>query len=282
MPAPEPAARPAALAVRALLQPQMLLLHALAAVVVTACILLGQWQLGAWHQHRQDRSAQLMAAAPVPLQQVFGPDAPFPGAELGRKVSFSGVWRPHEAMYVTDQLQHGRSGTWVVVPLSVCPAADQCHNASAMLVVLGWTDAAAADLPTPKLPQGLASVTGWLQPGDGSNNPDPQPGDRVLPALRIADALQLTTEDLYSGYVLGADLGPAATGLEPVTPASLPKAPTFTALRNLLYAIEWWVFGGFAIYFWLRWCRDEVVDAWGGDEEPAAPDVAEGEIRSAP
>ena len=33
-----------------------------------------------------------------------------------------------------------------------------------------------------------------------------------------------------------------------MTPASLPKAETFTALRNLLYAFEWWVFGGFAVY----------------------------------
>ena len=43
-----------------------------------------------------------------------------------------------------------------------------------------------------------------------------------------------------------------------MTPASLPKAETFTALRNLLYAIEWWVFGGFAVYIWWRWCRDEL------------------------
>ena len=28
---------------------------------------------------------------------------------------------------------------------------------------------------------------------------------------------------------------------------------------NLLYALEWWVFGGFAVYVWSRWCRDELV-----------------------
>ena len=43
-----------------------------------------------------------------------------------------------------------------------------------------------------------------------------------------------------------------------MTPASLPKAETFTALRNLLYAIEWWVFGAFAVFIWWRWCRDEL------------------------
>ena len=30
------------------------------------------------------------------------------------------------------------------------------------------------------------------------------------------------------------------------------------SLRNLLYALEWWVFAGFAVYVWWRWCRDEL------------------------
>ena len=31
----------------------------------------------------------------------------------------------------------------------------------------------------------------------------------------------------------------------------------FTALRNLLYAVEWWVFGAFAAFIWWRWVRDQ-------------------------
>ena len=31
-----------------------------------------------------------------------------------------------------------------------------------------------------------------------------------------------------------------------------------THLRNLLYAFQWWIFGAFAIYMWVRWCRDEL------------------------
>ena len=35
-------------------------------------------------------------------------------------------------------------------------------------------------------------------------------------------------------------------------------------VRNLLYAVEWWVFGAFAAFIWWRWRRDatapEVVD----------------------
>jgi surfeit locus 1 family protein len=48
-----------------------------------------------------------------------------------------------------------------------------------------------------------------------------------------------------------------------VNPPALPKPSVFTALRNLLYAGEWWVFGGFAVYLWSRWCRDEVTRVTG-------------------
>jgi hypothetical protein len=48
-------------------------------------------------------------------------------------------------------------------------------------------------------------------------------------------------------------------GLVPVTPESLPDPPTSTALRNLLYGVEWWLFAGFAVFLWWRWTTDEVA-----------------------
>ena len=63
--------------------------------------------------------------------------------------------------------------------------------------------------------------------------------------------------DLYSGFVIAE--AQRTAGLEPVTPASLPKPSTFTSLRNLLYAFEWWFFGAFAVFIWGRWCADEVT-----------------------
>ena len=79
--------------------------------------------------------------------------------------------------------------------------------------------------------------------------------------MRIADAMQHVDQDLYGGYVIARSDsrdGQVEPGLAAVTPAALPKPDAFTALRNLLYAIEWWVFGGFAVFIWWRWCRDEL------------------------
>ena len=65
--------------------------------------------------------------------------------------------------------------------------------------------------------------------------------------------------------------------LEPATLDQLPPVGTFTALRNLLYALEWWVFAGFAAFLWWRYVRDvmqETADARGGEgaDEPTPDD----------
>ena len=50
----------------------------------------------------------------------------------------------------------------------------------------------------------------------------------------------------------------------------LPDASRFTALRNLLYAMEWWFFGAFAAFVWWRWVtREEARGGHGVGEQPA-------------
>ena len=29
--------------------------------------------------------------------------------------------------------------------------------------------------------------------------------------------------------------------------------------QNYGYAFQWWLFGGFAVFLWWRWCRDEMA-----------------------
>ena len=55
---------------------------------------------------------------------------------------------------------------------------------------------------------------------------------------------------------------------------------TFTALRNLLYAIEWWVFAGFAAFLWWRYVRDVTNPDAPEDAAGAAPD--DDHVASAP
>lgn len=274
---------------RALLAPRVLLLHALGVAATTAAVLLGLWQLDAWQAGRAAEARDLAGEAPRPLTQVMTADDPFPGTDVGRPVTLAGTWLPDSTLLVDGRDLDGRTGLWAVTPVAVCtgPTAS-CDRSTdpAMLVVRGWAPTEAA-VPPP--PTGAVELTGWLQPGEGTGAPDPDPTDRTLAELRIASAIQHVDQDLYGGYVVARD-GVDLDGLEAVTPESLPAPSTFTSLQNLLYAVEWWLFGAFAVFLWQRWVRDELdrrraaEEGASGADHPHEPAPAEPDgagIRSA-
>ncbi len=246
---------------RVLLRPAMLLLHAAAVVALAATVLLGLWQYRAWEYHRIDQAAAIADRPPVPLDEVLGPDDPYRNDAVGQPVRASGAWVPQSTVYVVDRPADARpdggedtsTGYWQLASLAVCPDGD-CAGASAIPVVLGWTPEVSSGTTAPR---GPVELTGWLQPGEGSEVDD-DPTDDVLASVRIPDLLQRSDRDLYAGYVILGEPEDARAGLTPVTPDSLPQPPASVGLRNLLYAVQWWVFGGFAVFLWWRWCRDEM------------------------
>lgn len=251
-----------------LASPRLLPLHLLAATATAAAVLLGFWQLEAWQADRAAAARDLTSAVPRPLDDVLDPDAAFPSEALGRPVHLRGSWVPDGGFLVSDRRLDGRDGYWMVTPIAVCDDDGPCAQEPALLVVRGWT----ADPDTaPPPPDGPAELTGWLQPPEGGGRPDQDPSDDVLPELRIADAIQRVDQDLYGAYLVLQDANPSAgsEGLEPVTPDSLPEPGSSTGLRNLFYAVEWWVFAAFAAFVWSRWCKDELARGrWGA----ATPD----------
>jgi len=243
-----------------LLAPRYWGVHLLMVLAVAASVALGLWQYEAWGAGRAAEARDLSAATPRPLDRVMGGDDPFPGEHLGRPVSFSGEWLGEGTLYVADRQLDGERGYWVVTPVSV--------GSSAMPVVRGWS--AQPDAP---VPSGEVEVEGWLQASEGSGASDEEPQDDVIPEMRIASIVEHVDADLYSAYVVEKESSPRAdVDLAPVTPDSVPEVSNSTHLRNLLYAFQWWIFGGFAIYIWVRWCRDtiELSRAGAVEEEQVA------------
>ncbi|HEV2797481.1 MAG TPA: SURF1 family cytochrome oxidase biogenesis protein, partial [Nocardioides sp.] len=130
-------------------------------------------------------------------------------------------------------------------------------------VVRGW-----AEEPDPALlaATGDADVIGWLQAPEGSMVTDDDPGDDVFPEVRVADAVQRVDVDLYSAYAISQQ---PADGLEQAELEALPDPSRSTGVRNLLYAIEWWVFGAFAAFIWWRWRQDATAPEVAPVEQPA-------------
>ena len=223
-------------------------------VALGSAVALGLWQLHVWQAGREAATTDLTTAAPKALGSVMGGDEAFPGKYLGQPVRFAGTWMPQSTLFVKDRDLGGKRGYWVVTPVLV--------GQSAMPVVRGW-----AARPQAAPVTGPATVTGWLQPSEGSGATDSNPDDDVIPEMRVASIVQHVDADLYSGFVVQKD--GAAAGLRQVTPESIPEVSSTDHLRNLLYAFQWWIFGGFAIYVWVRWCRDQLEEsAEEADREP--------------
>ena len=224
-----------------LLHPRYWGFHAVVAAAVLAAGWLGLWQYHGWQDRREAVARDLTKVAPIPLADAIGPDDPFPGQYVGQPVEVTGTW-VRSTVTVTGRTHDGRDGRWVV---------DFVDTGGSLLpVVRGWV---AADAMLPPVIGTTADLTGWLQPSEGSGEPDADPDDGSYPQLRIADIAQRFDQDLYGAYVVQRDPG---EGLVQADLDQLPDASRFTAIRNLLYALEWWFFGAFAVFVWWKWARE--------------------------
>ena len=230
--------------------------HALALLVVIVTVAAGWWQWTVSQGHKSDKSDALAHATPVALSKVMGNNDPFPGQETGRPTVLQGTWVPSGTVYVSGH----QGGYWVATPLAIGASAE----APAMYVVRGWV---AHPKDAPAAPTGAARLVGWVQPPEDGGLTDNNTQDDVLPELNISDAMSHVKQDLYSGYAVVADRDsgwPAAdapindgtAGLKAAQVNAQPQASFTTGLRNLLYALEWWVFTLLAIYVWWRYVRD--------------------------
>jgi surfeit locus 1 family protein len=233
--------------VPALLAPRYWATHLLLVVALVAAGWLGLWQYHGWQTRRDAEARDLTQVEPIPLADAIGPDDPFPDALVGQPVEVQGTWEGG-TFWVSDRQHAGKDGYWVVGVVRV--------GDSLLPVVRGWQETPSVAERGPE-PFGATDFVGWLQPSESKVATDDDPDDRVLPQLRVADLAQSFDEDLYGGYVVVSDGTNAGNeGLVPADLQALPDAGRFTAIRNLLYAIEWWFFGAFALFVWWRWARE--------------------------
>ncbi len=261
---------------RALLAPRAWLAHLLVVAAVGAAGLLGAWQLENWRDARADQARDRSGAEPVALDDALGPNDPFSEDAVGLPVEVSGRWLPEATVRVTGREQDGDTGSWVATPLVT-------DSGSAIYVVRGFT----TNNEAPPPPAAEAELVALLQPPEGTGAVDDDAGDDVLPQLRTADLVQRQEQDLYGGYAVldperSTDAAAATEGLQAASPGQLPSADGTTGLRNVLYAIEWWLFGAFAALVWARWARDVVLAERAADEETPEPEDEDQPVGSAP
>ncbi|WP_133739841.1 SURF1 family protein [Actinorugispora endophytica] len=266
-----------------LLHPRWLGTHLMAVLAALGCLGLGYWQYE--RAQEPDRSAitnpvEDLARA-TDIGALLEPGAYMPLDLANEAVRTSGVYDAENQLLSPALSPEGEEGYYVIVPLVT-------DDGAAVTVNRGWIplDAAGADGAVPPVPDGEATVSGWLMPPQGEATRGYTAIVSEGQIARISSAL-LVNEwpyPLYEGYVTLAEQTPAETAgaasqLREIPPPDPPQEITWN-IKNLSYAAQWVVFGIAVVVFWISLMRRELDERRaareGGAGGTASPSAADG------
>ena len=221
-------------------------------------VILGIWQLDVYRSQGTHTAAARAAEPPVDLATV-APPAAVVGDGFGRSVAFSGRYdRSLQLLVPVD----GAAGSFRVL------SGFRLASGGVVPVVRGVVHGTAA----PAAPSGTLAQQGVLLPSEDNTAPGTSTDSNQLTAVRLPALAQRWPGALVGGFVtLPADTA-RAQGLDPA-PVNLP--PGQGRFRNGAYALQWWLFGAFALGMSIRISRDvgyleEDLDSLEG---PKGPDL---------
>ncbi len=202
------------------------------AIAVTM-LWLGLWQMQVYESKEQASAEQRASLPPIALLENVAADGTV-GDVYGRQVSTSGTFIASQQLILTD----GR----VLTALEVA-------DGRVLPVVRGRVPGSGT-IPAPgegsfPPPAGEQQLVGVFMPTEPRND-DP---DAVV---RLAALAQQWPQQLLPGFLTLDAAGAHAQGLE-TAPVTLTTGEG--SWQNYGYALQWWVFAGFAIFMTLRFVR---------------------------
>ncbi|UFU05668.1 SURF1 family protein [Ruania halotolerans] len=252
---------------RAATRPRLLGILLILLLGALLCIRLGAWQL----DRAQIRGVQASEVAQsersdgpaLALAEVMEQGSGLTQEQLGQRVAVSGRYEPDMQFVVTGRGYDGEPGVYVLSALRVSGGTE---DGALLPVVRGWVPETSDDVLA--VPEGEVQVTGFLAgPEPAERGIDPTAGTGAEVEVEVISPAQLVNHwggPMYSAYLRLATEEPVAgtSAGEPVLTPTPIGPPEITGgglnVRNLAYAAEWWIFGGFAIVLWWRMVRDEV------------------------
>lgn len=240
------------------LRPRWIAALALALAVAAAFAALGQWQL-----ERSIATGTIVERASetvLGLNDIARPQSAVTEASNGQMVEVDGAFVPGDYILLSERLNQGESGYWVVGHLS--------SDGAGLAVALGWaaTEDEALDAlrRLDRRTQEDVTVVGRHLNSEAPQETDFENGE--LSSLSTATIVNLwnTVDDagVFGGYLVSADV---VEGLD-IIDSPVPINETQVNWLNIFYAAEWVVFAGFAIFLWYRL----VKDAWEAEEREKA------------
>jgi cytochrome oxidase assembly protein ShyY1 len=225
------------------LRPGLLGLHVLAVAAVGLCVVMGLWQLGLY-EGRQGDAQRGARHEVVPLAEVWQPGEAFTSDLTDKRVSVEGRFADDDLRVTRDD-----GSTWLVTPFVI--------GDHALLIVRGEGERAPASDATE-----LDVVLEPSESGGRALAPDDD-GVPTTDAISVPALLNDLPQRLYGGYGIAL----TDTGLPLVDPPA-PDVSWTVGMRNLAYALQWWVFGAFALFMWWRMATESVTATEARMDDP--------------
>ena len=241
---------------RTLLKPRWLGLSGLLVVLLAAFTLLGLWQLSVARDEARKSAIEEAPRQPVAsLASVLQPHGAFPATASGRRVAAVGSYDPAGQVLVSGRRLDGAAGYWVLTPLVVT------ETGARLAILRGFVRTPLA----PAARTGEVTVLGSIAPGESPASPATPLPPGQLPSVDLGHLVNEWDGSIYNAFLFAisetpdaTDAGPAGSsatgGIERVPP---PPVPSGLTARNAAYALQWWVFGLFAIWMWWRMVRED-------------------------
>lgn len=234
-------------------QGKLVATHALALLLIAACLLLSHWQWSRAHYARQASAT----AKTVAFEKLSKPRDFLPPSSVGQSTIVSGTWQPHGRIILANRGADGRkllgganvppirgSGNWILDLLSL-------PDGSSVAVVRGWQSSEAV-FPAAK---GTAKITGIIQPAEDAPNNE---AIVASPLITTKFLLSHSQTDVRDGFIIETGVGGSLAQI-------VPSRGAFTSngLRtlNVFYTFNWLFFGLLILLIWIRVVRDEVSSA---------------------
>jgi len=239
--------------VRKYFQGNLLVTHALASLLIAACLFLSHWQWDRAHYTRQASAS----SKPVSFEKLSKARDFLPPSSVGAATKVSGTWQPKSRILLANRPADGRkllggtqtpaitgSGNWVVDLLKL-------KDGTSVAVVRGWTS---SDYVLPAA-SGPANISGVVQPAEDA------PNETVVTASPLITTKFLVSHsrtDVRDGFII-------ETGVDGSLARVVPSRGAFTSngLRtlNVFYTFNWIFFASLILIIWIRVVRDEVSSA---------------------
>lgn len=221
--------------------------------IVVVLLAYGAVWLGEWQFHRLDERVarnetirRNLDGAPVPVGTVLSPGRPVSEQHEWKQVSATGQYIEDENVIVRYQTRDGRSGVDVVTPLLT-------GSGAALLVNRGWLETENVGTTQPEVPPappGQVTIVGWARAdAEGDSAEVDDRSTRAVSSARIGPTLPFP---VYGGFVELETERPA-----PTQPLAKTETPDLGNGPHFFYGLQWWFFGGLALFGFCYLAWDE-------------------------